>query len=299
MVIRIRPCRGAARTAVLFVLSTLLISGLSACEEDVTAVVGTELSYSIYGVISPQLDSQWVRVYPIEARLIPARPELLDATVASTDFVTGERYEWRDSVIVDFADQYAHVFWAPFQAQYAHTYRIEVRRSDGASASAEVTVPRESEVTLQAPKIRVGEVILPVLIPGDIPRVLAVEVDYVVAYRPLIATENVTGRVIIPYYTEPHAVNEGWLIPINLRKDFNVVNATIVKELVESINSGVGIILLNMTVRLIVGDKNWNPPNGRFDPELIVQPGVMTNVVGGFGFVGAGYRLHRQWVPPK
>lgn len=288
----------AARAAVHLVLATWMLLWLGACEEDVTAVIGTELPYSLYGVISPQLDSQWVRVFPIEERLSPAEPEPIDATVTSTDLTTGEQFVWRDSVIIDFADQFAHVFWAPFQARHGHTYQIESRRSDGAVTSVEVAVPPESQVDLEPPEFLFDGVILPVLIPGDIPRVLRAEVQYAVAFRPVTAVDNVTARVTIPYDDEPHEVAEGWRIPINLGEDHGTVLGELNDLTDDAINSAVGVILLNITVRLIVGNEEWSPPNNRFDPELIVQPGVLSNVRGGFGFVGAGYRLVRQWTPP-
>ena len=283
--------------AAAVVLGILLVV-LVACEEDVTAVVGTDLPFSLYGVISPQLDSQWVRVYPIEARLIPAEPEPLDATVTSTDLTTGEEFAWRDSVMIDFADQFAHVYWAPFQAEYDHAYRIEVRRSDGAETSVVAAVPESSELVLESPQISPGNVFLPVLVAGDIPRVLGVHVEYSVAYLPFEVGDIITNRFTIPYYTEPHQAEGGWRIRINLSDDFEDVRSTIASQ-GESLDGRVGIILLNASIRLIVGNEEWDPPDGRFDADLLVQPGVLTNVEHGFGFVGAGYRLEREWIPSR
>jgi hypothetical protein len=294
----IDPSRTGVRAAMHAWLGVLLLVNLSACEEDVTAVVGTDLPYSLYGVLSPQLDSQWVRVYPIEGRLTPAEPEPIDAVVTSTNLTTGEQIEWRDSIIVDFANQFAHVFWAPFEAEFGHTYRIEARRSDGRSTHVDATVPPVSEIMIEPAQIRSDGVVLPVLISGDVPRVLRVEVDYAVVYRTIGAPNDVSDRVVIEYNTEPQEVEEGWRVPINLREDYEEVVATLVDRVDESIDSRVGIILLNMTIRLIVGNQAWSPPNDVFDAEILVQPGVMTNVESGFGFVGAGYRMSHLWIPP-
>ncbi len=289
-------CRRIATLGRAAVLGALVLT-LAACEEDITAVVGTDLPYSIYGVISPQLDSQWVRVYPIEGRLVPAEPEPLDAVVTSTDRTTGEKVVWRDSIIVDFADQYAHVYWAPFQAEYDHAYQISVRAPDGAETSVEVSVPKQAEIVLEQPLRRQDGVFLPVLVAGPVPRVIRVEVDYSVAYLPLAVGDIIQDQFTIPYHTEAREVEGGWRIPINLRDDYDEIRATI-SETGESLDLRVGIILLNITLRLIVANEEWNPPDGQFDPELLVQPGVMTNVGNGFGFVGAGYRMERAWIPP-
>ncbi|MEX0821365.1 MAG: hypothetical protein WD021_04395 [Rhodothermales bacterium] len=289
----------SVRRAAVLLMGLACIVGLSACEEDVTAVTGTDLAYSLYGVVSPQLDTQWVRVFPIEGRLTPASPEPLDADLTVTNRTTGESSTMRDSIIADFAGQYAHVFWSPLTAEHEHTYRIVARRSDGAESSVEVTVPMMSEIVVEAPRIRTNEVVLPVLVPGDIPRVVAAEAVFAVSYLPAGAPEILTNSFSVPYYSEPHPVQEGWRVPIDLTAAFDDIRGQIAEDLEDApLDSRVGVILLNVTARLIVANEAWNPPNGQFDAELIVQPGVMENVTDGFGFVGAGYRLSRQWAPP-
>ena len=57
----------------------------------------------------------------------------------------------------------------------------------------------------------------------------------------------------------------------------------------------VKVILI--TVKLIVANREWRPPGGVFDPDILVEPGTMSNVDGGFGFVGAGFRLRESWMP--
>ena len=58
-----------------------------------------------------------------------------------------------------------------------------------------------------------------------------------------------------------------------------------------------GIQFRDVTIRLIVANEAWNPPDGEFDPDVLVQPGLLSNVENGFGFVGAGYRLTGFWAP--
>lgn len=287
------------RAAAYVAAALLLVVGLAACEEDVVAVTGTDNPFTLFGVLSPQLDSQWVRVFPIEDRLVSAEPEPLDARVVSTDLTTGEEYVWEDSIIVDFADQFAHVYWAPFEAVYEHAYRIEVHRSDGASSSVEVVVPTRADIEIREPSIRAGGVMQPVFINKPVPNLINVLVDYAIAFKPNDRGDIISDHIVIPYVLKHRRSDGGWVIPIELRDDFEEVAGRLFREVEVGIDQRVGIILLNMTIRLIVANEDWSPPGGVFDPELIVQPGVLSNVRNGFGFVGAGYRLQHQWIPPE
>ncbi len=287
----------ARATLVPCVFAALL--GLSACEEDVVAVVGTDVPYSIYGVLSPQLDSQWVRIFPVEERLVPATPEPLDVRVVSTDRATGERYDWRDSVIVDFADQYAHVYYAPFQARFGHTYEIAAMRSDGAQSTVEVTVPPEAEIIPQDPVINFASVSQPLLVRGAVPGLVQVEATYTIAYKLANEPDIQSGNIVIPYILRHEETSEGWVVPMALREDFLEVTATLAQQVDVGLDLRVGIILLSVTLRLIAADAAWDPPGGLFDRDILVQPNVMRNVRNGFGFVGAGYRMEIQWLPPR
>lgn len=295
---RFRAIRRLAQSAAPVALAMIMLPGLSACEEDVVAVTGTDVPYSIYGVLSPQLDSQWVRVFPVEERLAPAPPEPLDAQVVSIDRATGEQYDWRDSVIVDFADQYAHVYYAPFQARFGHTYEIAAIRSDGAESAVEVMVPAEAEIIPQDPVIRLVSVVQPVLVRGDVPGLVQVEVDYAVAYKIANETDIVSDRIVIPYLLRHEKTDGGWIIPVDLRRDYLEVTASLAQQVDVGIDLRVGIILLNVTLRFIAANEAWDPPGGVFDIDVLVQPNAMRNVRNGFGFVGAGYRLSTQWLPP-
>ena len=104
----------------------LFVLFLSGCETDVTAVLGTDRVFTVYGVLTPQADTQKVLVFPIEGTLRPAQAEPLDARVTSTDLQSGAMQVWRDSLKREANGQYTHIFWSPFRAEYGHTYRLEV-----------------------------------------------------------------------------------------------------------------------------------------------------------------------------
>jgi hypothetical protein len=267
------------------------------CEENVTAVLGTDRPFSLFGVVSPQLDSQWVRAFPVEDILEPESGERLDAHFVSADLENGEEHVWRDSVILDTFNQRAHVFWAPFRAEYAHRYRLVVRRSNGHESHVEVTVPPRTQVVLHPPAVSSFSVTLPVLIEGDAPRVLRIEVVYSVGFQRAGSVQPEGDDVSISYDGAQQETADGWLIPILPSRDFDTIAAVLIRRIEAPIDRDVGLTLLSLTLRLIVGNAEWDPPDGSFDPERLVQPETMTNVQNGFGFVGAGYRHEKVWLP--
>lgn len=92
----------------------------------------------MYGVLTPDRDTQSVRIYLPEDFPTLGSPEPLDVNVTSTDQQSGERRTWKDSVLVQPNGQYEHVFWSPFRAEFNREYRVEaVRRSDGATSFAD------------------------------------------------------------------------------------------------------------------------------------------------------------------
>ena len=287
--------------------STLAIAGvvvllLAGCEEDVVAVRGTDMPFTLYGVLTPEADTQRVRVFPVEDQLLPARPEPLDARFASVNLETGEVWLWRDSLLQEADGHYTHVFWAPFQATYGHTYRLEVEHSDGAMTHVEVAVPPHVVLVPQEPIIHYpsfnfpSRVTAPVLAPGA-PRLLQLEVEYYYQFD----FENTSRpfnkeRAVLPYDTWTRQVMEGWVIDINLHWDWRFIEALLEER--GLINRDHGIVLLDMALRMVVVDASWDPRGGTFEPGVLVQPGVLQNVENGYGFVGAGYHLEQHWQPP-
>jgi hypothetical protein len=83
---------------------------------------------------------------------------------------------------------------------------------------------------------------------------------------------------------------------ITLSRDFDRVQQRLQERGI--FNQRFGIILIEMRVEMLAVNEAWDPPGGEFDAELLVQPGTMSNVEDGFGFVGAGYELEREYLPP-
>jgi hypothetical protein len=290
---RCSPARVTPLFAVLLLAASVIIGG---CDEDITAVTGTDLPFSLYGVLIPEADTQWVRVYAITGTLEPERPQPLDAVVRTMDLGTGEGRVWSDTLIRDFSGRMGHYYWTPLRARHGHTYRLTVERSDGASAEAEVTVPEDAVLVI--PTAGTGRpVIQPVMVTPRVPRLMKIEVTYRVLFG--ITTDTTafqaayTKRIVYDGRQQP--VSEGWRIPIELSNDFNAIRDELIA--LRMWEPFFGIILRSLTIDLQVVNEEWAPPGGVFNADVLAQPGLMSNVRNGFGFLGAGYRMREVWLP--
>lgn len=196
--------------------------------------------------------------------------------MTSTDLHTGEAVVWEDSLIAFGEGRFGHVFHAAFRPVYGRTYRVEVRRSDGAVSSAEVTVPPLVEpLPLEAE--RSGTIVLASLWPGT-PELTGPHVTYV------LEDASCNRHIVtLPASRPAEPFEFGWRVETDLLEDAGAVR--------ESLAPLANLGLVAVRIGALVSSSNWYPPGGVFDPEVLVDPNAFTNVRNGFGFVGAGYEL--------
>ena len=88
---------------------------------------------------------------------------------------------------------------------------------------------------------------------------------------------------------------DGWLIQLDLRDDFDKI-----REAYENQDLPQTLIRLReIELRVHVGDENWVSPVGFFDPDFLVEPGILSNVENGFGFFGSGYMESTVFAPSR
>ncbi len=283
-----------ARVALTFWIGCALLLG--GCETTVDPIIGSDQAFSLFGVLQPEADTQWVRVYPIEDELTPTPPTPLDATLTSTALETGPTHAWRDSIVQEPSGDNGHVYWYPFQVEYGHTYRLEAKGPRG-TAQVNVDVPARADLVPQPPQINYTGVTLPVLVNNTVPRLFGVEVEYFFQYdfAASAGSEPPMLRVTESYKDTQRRTDNGWIIPITMTVDFLTLRQRL--DNADLWNPRHGLVMINMTLRLTVANAEWDPPDGEFDPDALVQPGTMSNVENGFGFVGSGYRLEKTWIP--
>lgn len=98
--------------------------------------------YSLYGVLDPAADTQWVRVEPLPEPTSEGTAPDLDATVTLENLDTGQTWEFHDSLMVVQTEP-QHNFWTTAPIRAGTRYRVEARRSDDATTWATTTTPAQ------------------------------------------------------------------------------------------------------------------------------------------------------------
>ena len=281
-------------------LLLLAVSFLTSCDQTIDPVIGEDRPFTIWGYLDAHADTQRVRVFSIEERLGIDRAGPIDATVTSTNLTTGEIHTWIDREITYSDSSVGHVFEAAFRARYEERYRLSVRRSDGAESSAEVTIPPPVEVDLIDERNRI---VVPVRIHGKPPNLVDVSVTYDAItlppanpWPPGSATPPaVRLPVAVSYSGKEKPTENGWRYELNLRDDFFLVQ----EQFALSCLSRDHIALRRIYFQFLAADEQWDPPNGSFDPNLLIEPGTFSNVENGYGFFGGGYTVTTHWIPTE
>jgi hypothetical protein len=259
---------------------------LAGCEEDVTAVLNTAYPFEVYGLLNPTADTQYVRVFPIEGRLNPSPGAPVDAVVTSTDLSTGQATAWSDSLVAYADGTHGYLFWAAFRPRGGQPYRLDVTRSDGARSSALVTVVRPPE--LSAPVVGTG-VTQTVRLGGNGAHLRVLEVAYWIKYN---WTVHADTMVSLPYRELVQVEGDAHRVDLLFDDDYLTLRRDL--EHRGKYVRAYGVYPLEIWLRAMVTDAAWDPPGGIFDPEVLIEPGLLSNVENGFGFVGSGYVYERR-----
>lgn len=273
---------------------------LTSCEENVVAVRQTDRPYTLYGVLNPLADTQFVRVFPLEGRLSFGVPDPLGAEFVMVDVATGVRHVGQYTQLETIEGDVGHFFSWPLRVGWGQTYRLAISGPDGRASSAEVTVPDRATLVLEEPDTLTSSVRLPAIIRGDPPHLYNSEVEVAVKY---VTGFDPVGNPFYRYvtyhlpYERPVYVSDGnRRFIFDLDEMYYAVAPEVQRDL--SFVSSRGITLLMVQFSTLVASEDWDPPGGVFDPNLLIEPGVMTNVENGFGFIGAGYLLSSSWTLP-
>ncbi len=256
------------------------------CEEDVSPFESSEFPFTLWGLINPRADTQAVRVFTIEPTLTSIEAAPLDASVSIINTVTQQRHVLQDSITLLPNGEARHTYWSVFDVDHNERYFVEVERSDGArTVSTPIEVPPLITITPLEPNTNsVSELILPLEIGGDppsMPRIDAAYSSFAVDPDGELVEEN---PVVISYATRPQFVDGIWRLEIDIREDFRLIREDFnQKDIIGSICTG------DITLSVHVGNEEWQSPVGVFDPNILVEPGTLSNVENGFGFFGAGY----------
>ena len=276
----------------------LIVVTLICCESSIQPIVGDDRPFTIWGYLDAHADLQRVRVFTVEDRLGHDRSGSIDAVVTSKNLITGESHAW-DHREVTFSDStVGHVFEAKFKANYEESYRLIVRRSDGVESTAEVTIPPPVLIELMGERDRAN---VPIKVIGKLPNLVDVHVLYDAITLPPVfpwppgstAQPGVRLPVEVSYSGKEKSTSDGWNLEVNLREDFAEVQDQFDRNCLSTDH----IALRRIHFRFFAADQQWSPPNGSFDPNILVEPGTFSNIDNGYGFFGGGYTVSAGWFP--
>lgn len=279
-------------------LILLALGTLSGCDDTLIDPFDNEERYfTVYGHLDMLETQHTLRVVPITRfaeRIESTEGVEIDAQVYTTDMVSGQRTQWEHTFSELDDGTFGHVFKAQFLVNANRTYKLEVIRSDGKMTTAETTVP----VIHAASVFEKGPVVFEqdsTLIYQDL-NIPGITSPWEVNLIYLWGSGPINRRIFVPYGRPGQRTDNGWQMRINLSDDQEDV-----RENVQwSIDQGMipnaneyGVSAMGVQIRML--DANWDPPNGVFDPEVLAQPGVMSNVENGYGFFGSVGLYIEEW----
>lgn len=273
---------------------------LSCSDTTIDPFENDEKYYTIWGYIDVLNTEHSVRVVPVtrypEHITSPIDDQAqIDAEVYSVDLSNGERKRWVHSLEELEDGTFGHVFTGRFIVNSKRSYRLEVIRSDGKMTSAETTVPGVTSDTLLVRSAVVWEndstyVYQDFVIPG-ISSPWDINVYY--WWEGGIAKQG----VYVPYgRVGERTSGGGWKLRAHISDDQIKVWERVQWALDEGLltpTDGHGLVAMGIQVRIL--DRNWDPPQGIFDPEILAQPGVLSNVENGYGFFGSVGLYTQEW----
>ena len=272
------------RTLLLLSLATVAL-GLTGCEDDVDPTLGTDQAFTFYGYLDPTADRQALRVIPITATIDDGQV-VTGASLTTTDLGTGAVVTWRDSVVTFGNGEQGTVFVADYSPAPGSTVQVKAVAADGREATATVEVPPVAPAELEAPSVANGQAVYPVVVRG-VPRVISGRLRVFVTGLPSAPNEVTPLTIPIENLSIQRSGSDWRLVVPFLRATRDYLERTALL--------GAGLKLVEVEFAPFVTNEEWDTRG--LDDEALVEPGTFSNVTGGFGFIGAGYRAPVRWVP--
>jgi len=286
-----RSMRSRFKTIPLLVAMMAAVTLWTGCEDTVNPFVEEDRYFTVFGYLDTATDEQYLRVIPLRTDFAALEAGQIDANVTTVEQETGRTIAWRDSLITFDDGSSGHVFVSNFRPIPGWTYNLTVAREDGKRAEATTTIPVVGGVELDEPTISVAAVFQKIRWDNvDFPP-FRVEVWY----RFLNASPGQPFLdAVIPYgnvgdlYGQVFQGNK-WEVLVRLTDDKEEVTKAL------GVSDDAAPFLMSVGMRLTMTSDSWRPPDGVFDPEVLVQPGTFSNIDAGFGFFGSVNQYTYEW----
>jgi hypothetical protein len=242
-------------------LVTILLMG--GCDPQPLDLAGDRDSYSMYGLLDPAQDTQWVRIESIPEPTTGGASAPLDVRVMLENLDTGQTWTLHDSLMIVQTEPH-HNFWTTAPIKPGTSYRLDVRNDGEIITWAETTTPaRQPKITPES-RARGGTVVV-----TDIDKLAALKMRYFTPF----------GFVDVSYYDHEFTrkTPDGYETFISVSDDLDSLN-------IRKLDS--------LKVIAAAGGPDW-PEWKRYRDATIrdlAVPGSFSNVNGGKGIVGGIYR---------
>jgi hypothetical protein len=279
---------------VLAVLVTMVMT-LTACEETVDPILDSDRQLTLWGTLDMNADVQFLRVIPIREVLDVRFAETPELEVISIDLDNGETVVWQDSVISFLGSNPGLLFYTPLRVVPTHTYRIEVRSPDlEFVTSAVTTIPMIPEVEIFEERVTRSISNQGFFVSGlqDVKWSGINRMPHKIEhwYRFLEFGSAGFTDFLLPYVPPDIRLNEE---RAELDMTLNLVRH---RDSIQKYIRIPAVRLVGMGQTITVLDEDFRPPGGEFEIELLAQPGTLSNVEHGFGFVGSVGRFSTEWM---
>lgn len=276
-------------------LATLLtgLALLGGCDTSVDLPEDPPRAFSMWGTLTPERDTQTVKVFPMGGRLTELPAEPLEATFTSENLETGRIRTWRDSVMRETDGERVHVYWAPFTAEHGQTYRLEIADARRGTSRATVTVPEQVDLELLPPRPAIGR--LQFRIPEHAPNVVPeAELDYLVQIGAADPRDGLTINDVRTTIRIHHPISgDGGRIQIPLEDHAFKIESRVgglrQKYGLTYLGSCCKLALIQLKARVRIVNESWHYPGDTVSTTPLTPPGQVSNVENGFGLIGAGY----------
>lgn len=271
-----------SRILLIIVVASGIVAG---CSESVSPVLDNDKPYTMWGFLDPTSGRQQIRVFSVDGVLEQVSNAPLGALVRLRDEVTGQEIALSDSVVSFVDGTFGHVYVADVGVSFNRDYTLIAESLTGLESRVQVTTPPETTPAVEDVSHSRGFVRVRTSWSGA-PQVLGVRLLYYINFKRPSDAEPIYRTVEIRSGTIIGDATTGFGIVVDPALDFGTI---LEQELISAGRPGFTMALDSIDVRPFVASRNWAPPGGVFDPEVLVQPGTFSNVVNGFGFVGGGY----------
>lgn len=272
------------RALLSLIAALALLAPATGCSEDVPAAGGLSESYTVWGALDPTADTQRVRVVRITPTISTGDPAPLPVQVTSTDAATGASTAWTERTVTFPDGVVAHLYEAVLRPAFGSVHVLRVVDPERPEVSVAVRIPEQAPPPVRLPtEFTAGQPVYNVFWANT------ARMNHAEAWFTLQSTDcNTHLRKVELGPTLSGPVEFGWQVRLPMETIGPVLRAGL--EIAP-------YALLGIEVRGQIAGEDWRPPGGVFDPEVIVDPAVFGNVVGGFGFVGAAYETSVAWTP--